>query len=169
MTRTVAFSSFFAGLLLLVQTTWLRNGIFGGIVPDLAVLLIVWVAYSNRGSEGVLTAFVAGLLCDLLSAAPLGYFAFVYVVTAYLLSSLKRSVSMDRLVVPALMGAASIIVKALASALLSLFFGDGVSAPYAFTGSRLWIETAVSAVAAPLVFLILSKFPRVFVTRRAAE
>lgn len=169
MIKSVAASSLLASIFLVIQTTWLRNGILGGIIPDLAILVIVWVGYSNRGHEGVVAAFITGLVCDVLSSSPLGYFAFIYIAAAYPLSFLKRALSMDAFIIPVLSGFSATILKGLASIFLSVLFKETVSSPYRLTALRFWVEAVLSGAFAPLLYFLLSKFSRPFITRRVTE
>ncbi len=169
MTRTVLSSTALASVLLLIQTTWLRNGLFWGVIPDFAFLLILWIAYNNKGIEGSLVAFFSGLACDLLSSSPLGFFAFLYLIPAYAVSFLRKVVDMDRFIIPVILGFAGTILKGLASILMAGIFSSDLVEPYSFTDIRFWMESILNgALAAPL-FMLLAKLKPILVTRKPSE
>lgn len=166
MIKTILSSSVIVSVLLFIQTTWLRNGVIAGVVPDFALLVIIWVAYKNERSIGSITAFVSGTVCDILSSAPLGYFSFLYVIPAYLISLLNRLISMDSIFVPFLMGFLATVLKALGSVALSLFFGPSVLNAYSFADAHLWIEAALNGVLAPPIYLLLNKTGNFLIARQ---
>lgn len=169
MITSVLASTVISSVLLFIQSTWLRNGLFWGVIPDLAFLLILWVAYNNKGFEGVILAFLSGLACDLLSSAPLGYSSFLYLPPAYAISFVRRVVDMDTLMVPAILGFSSTLLKGLASLLVALVFGSELVDSYSFSDLRFWMEAALNgAMAAPLFFLF-KKMKYLLVTRKPSE
>jgi rod shape-determining protein MreD len=169
MTVSVLASTAISALLLFIQSTWLRNGLFWGVIPDLAFLLILWVAYNNKGFEGVIVAFLCGLVSDLLSSAPLGYSSFLYIVPAYAISFLRKVVDLDRLILPVILGFSCTLLKGIASLLLALVFGSDLVDAYSFADLRFWMEAVLNgAMAAPLFFLF-RKLKYLLVTRKPSE
>lgn len=76
----------------MVQSTVLpRLRIFGG-QPDLVLLLVLAWAILDHESEGMVWAFVGGLLLDLLSGAPLGLSALLMVPITYLIGLTEAQV-----------------------------------------------------------------------------
>jgi rod shape-determining protein MreD len=158
-------SSVLASVLFFIQTTWLRNGILAGVVPDLGLLVIVWVSCKNERNVGPFTGFFSGLVCDMLSAAPVGFFAFLYVVPAYLVSVLNRIVSVDGIFVPFLLGFFATVAKAFCSIVLSAIFGSSVLNSYFLNDVHLWIEAGLNGALAPLVFLLLNMTGSFFIAK----
>jgi rod shape-determining protein MreD len=166
--RTIALSS----LLLLgcsyVQSTWLGAIAVFGVVPDLALVVLIWVSYKNGLVEGPASGFIAGFAEDFLSAAPLGFNAFVKTFVATAAGFLHGVFFIDRIVLPFALGAIGTLVKALAAGFLSLVFSGKVQC-YDVLDRVLWIEAAYNGVAAPFVFLILSPLKRLLMTERGRE
>lgn len=169
MIKTIFASTFLSSLFLIIQTTWLKNGLFWGVIPDFALLVVLWVAYSNRESQGAISGFLAGLLCDTLSSSPLGYFAFLYVVPAYAASLLKRVISMDVFFIPVILGFAGTVLKGLASVFLLILFGPKDISAYSLGDAHFWIEASLNGALAPLLFLALGKMRELFVTKKVTE
>ena len=169
MIKSVLASTALAACFLFIQTTWLKNGLISGITPDFALIVVLWVSYSNKASQGIIAAFLIGLASDLLSASPFGYFAFLYLVPAYAAAVLKQAIHMDRLFVPVLLGASGTLLKALASGILLRIFGSGAVDAYSIRDSHLWLELAFNAAISPLLCLLLEKLKPVLVARRITE
>jgi rod shape-determining protein MreD len=169
MTKTIVGSTLLASIFLVLQSTWLKNGLFWGVIPDIAFLVIIWVSYNNKSSEGVFTGFLTGFVCDLVSSSPLGYFSFIYILPAYALSFLKSVLVMDKFFVPVLMGFAGTILKGLASFILLALFGSAKINAYSMADLHFWVEAALNGAIAPLVFLLLNKLRRLLVTRKVTE
>jgi len=166
MTKTILASTFLSSVFLIIQTTWLRNGLFWGVKPDLALLVIVWVAYSNRGHQGVLTGFLTGMVCDLLSSTPLGYFPFLYIIPAYAASVLHQFVEMDAFFIPVIMGFVGTVLKGISSIFLIAIFGEDILGSYVLSDAHFWIEAVLNGAIAPLLFMALVRIRGFLVTRK---
>ena len=169
MSKSVFFGTFLSAILLLIQTTWLKDGLFWGVIPDFSFLVIIWIAYRNKNHQGIWIAFITGIICDLLSSSPLGYFSFILVLTAYIVSLARQVVVMDSFFIPVLFGFFGTLVKALGGLILLAIFGSGKVNAYYFSDLRLWIEAALNGAFAPLVFFAMGKTKRIFISKRANE
>jgi rod shape-determining protein MreD len=169
MIMPIVWGSLLSSVLLLIQTTWLRNGLFWGVIPDFSLLVIIWLSYRNKAHQGAWAGFVTGLVCDILSSSPLGYFSFILVLPAYVVSLLRQIVVMDAFFIPVLFGFFGTIIKALASlVLLGIFGPDRVNA-YSLFDMKLWIEAALNGALAPLVFYALGKTKSLFISKKVTE
>lgn len=146
-------------LMIILQSTWLDYIAIRSVVPDLTLLVIVYIAFKSPGLQGQSVGFAAGLLQDGISAGPLGLNAFIKVAVAWLANLLSGKFYIDKLLMPALFGLVATIVKALYLMLLSGFF-PGRILSYDLFGSVLWIEAGYNAVAAPVLFLLLGPLDR---------
>ncbi len=160
-TITVLFTS-------LMEAAVLSNIAFLPVMPDLVMLVIVYVSFMNSSSVGSTSGFISGLLLDFLSAAPIGLNAFTKTVTGYVAGKFAGSFNLDKIVIPALMGLGATVIKALATWILSIFFGPAVL-NYRLIGSALWLEIIANVVCAPIIFAILAQFPSLFVRRGSSE
>jgi rod shape-determining protein MreD len=163
MIRTIVLSSLLLILCNFIQSTWFGSIAILGVVPDLALIVLVWLSYENGFVEGSISGFLSGLAEDFISASPLGFHAFVKTATATAAGFLHGTFFIDRLFLPIVLGIVSTIFKALATALLSLFFGGAIHA-YNFLDRMIWIEAAYNGIIAPLVFLLLTPLKRLLVT-----
>lgn len=146
-------------ILMVVQTTWLDSIALYSVIPDLSLLAIVYISFKSPNLQGQSIGFAVGFLQDGISAAPLGLHAFIKTSVAWLANMLSGKFYIDRLLMPALFGFLSTLAKALNLLVLSVFFSGKVFT-YDFFGAGLWIEAGYNAVAAPLIFLLLSPLDR---------
>lgn len=139
----------------LIQAAWLSPIAILGVRPDLGLLAVAWLSYRNGPVEGSSVAFVTGLIDDAMSAAPLGFNAAVKTLCGWLVSFLHGSVHLDRFLMPLLLGTGVTVFKGLWVGLLAILFGGRIEA-YDLAGRTFWIEVAYNAIAAPVLFLVLS-------------
>jgi len=168
MIRTIVFSSMLLLACSYVQSTWLGAVAVLGVTPDLALVALIWISYKNGLVEGPASGFVSGFAEDLLSAAPLGFNAFIKTLVSVCAGFLHGVFFIDRALLPFVLGVAGTVAKALGAGFLALVFGDKVTC-YDFLGRTLWIEAAYNGVIAPFVFLILSLLKGLLVTERGRE
>lgn len=165
MIRSVMLSTIFLVVCDFVQSTWLGGIAIFGVVPDISLVVLIWVSYKNGLVEGPAAGFLSGLVEDFLSASPLGFHAFVKTAVATLMALLHGSFFIDRLVLPILFGIAGTLAKAIAAFALHLVFGSVIHV-YAILERTLWIEEAYNGLIAPIVFLALTPLSRFLVTER---
>lgn len=165
MLRSVLVSSLLSVFCVYAQGTWLHSIEVLSVVPDLALVVLVFTSFRNTGPEGQLTGFLSGLAQDALSASPLGLNALVRTLVGFTYALASGKIFADRVLLPVILAASATIFKALAISTVALLFPDQVVA-YDFLGSALWIEVAYNAAAAPVLFLVLGAFGPLIVTPR---
>jgi len=169
MIKSVSLASMLAVLMLFIQTTWFKNGILASATPDFALLLILWMSFSNKNIEGLLAAFIIGMAHDFLSSSPLGFHAFLYVVPAYFALLIRTSIFIDRIFMPFAAALLATIFKALLSIFLAGLFGKGTIIAYSFGSMRFWMECLMNILLAPLVFWVLTKAGKALITKSHTE
>jgi len=146
-TVTVLFFSLF-------EAAILSNLMFLPVLPDLVMLIIVYVSFMNSS--------VTGMLLDFLSASPVGLNAFTKTLTGFVAGKFSGSFNMNKVFIPAVMGGCATVFKAIVTLVLSLFFKSDVLV-YAVTGSTFWLEVLENMICAPMVFALLGLFSTLFV------
>ena len=142
---------------LLQSTAFVRLTAYVRAVPDLALCILVYIAYVNGIMTGQLTGFFSGLLIDFLSAAPLGLNALTRTIVAAATGLLKDTFILDILFLPIILCAGATILKALLFFLLHIIFPEAVPS-YAFYNLTFWIELGMNSLLAPFVFALLKLF-----------
>ncbi len=107
---------FIAGLSL--QTSVLALAGPGGIHPDFLLLAVIVLALLSDARRGALLGCAAGLLQDIVFAAPLGFFTFGKVLAGVLAGMLARQIHRDFLLSPVLIAMSLTVVVEVATFLL---------------------------------------------------
>ena len=165
MIRSVALSTLLLVACSLAQSTWFVGISILGVVPDLGLVVLIWVSYRNGLVEGPACGFLSGLAEDFISASPLGFNAFVRTAVAALAALLHGIFFVDKILLPMVLGVAGTLAKALVALVLHLVFGSAVHI-YSIVDKTLWIEAAYNGLISPLVFLALTPLSRFLVTER---
>ncbi len=151
-------------LLSLFQAIVLSGLVFLPAVPDLVLLVVLYVSFMNSSVIGSTSGFISGLLLDFLSAAPIGLNAFIKSSTGFLVGNLTGMFNLNKVFIPCFMAACATLYKAILVWILSLFFGPGVLV-YVLYGKMLYAEMLVNVLFAPVIFGFLSVFSSLFISR----
>ncbi len=165
MLKTVLVSTGIVVLLVIAQSTWFHAIAILGVVPDLALVTLVYVSFRNRGVEGQIAGFLSGIVQDFISAAPLGLNALVKTFSGFCFGLVAGSFYLDRIFLPLLFGVVATLLKALMLGVASLAFPGSVHA-YDLASPTLWVEAGYNGLASPIVFFILGMGGRLFVNER---
>jgi len=134
-------------------------------IPDLALCILVFIAYTNGTMTGQLTGFFSGFVLDFLSASPLGLNAFVRTIIGALSGFIKDTFYLDIFFLPMVLCAAATALKASIFFLLHIFFPDAVPV-YSLQTLTFWIEIGLNTLLAPLIFGFLKLFRPIYPRRR---
>lgn len=169
MTRVVLWTVLTVFFVSLFQATILTNISFLPAIPDIVLLVVLYVSFTNTSMTGSTIGFISGLLMDFLSAAPIGYNAMTKAITGFISGRFSGSFNMNKVILPVCLAFAGTFLKVLITAVLTVFFKKGII-PYDLLSSEFWLELIVNMACAPLVFGVLGLFPSLFtVDSRVAE
>ena len=153
-TKAIIMSVLLLGASVLVQTTLLGGIAIGGVRPDLTFVLLMFVALRRGPMVGQLSGFAVGIVEDLVSLSPLGFHALLRATSGFLYGLFLGNVYVDPLLIPVVFAAAGTLLKALFTLLLEGIFSVSAGGFAPFTGP-LWIELALNAALAPILFALL--------------
>ena len=140
----------------LLQSTVLHIISFQGVIPDLSLIAVIFIANRNGSIFGQSAGFAGGMVEDFLSLSPLGFHALLKTVVGFLAGISFGVVFFGSLFMPMLMvGAASILKNLLAAVLLAI---TGDTASIGVFSLRTLIEIAYTMILAPFVFALLGFF-----------
>ncbi|HVZ70812.1 MAG TPA: rod shape-determining protein MreD [Polyangia bacterium] len=155
-----------AYLLLILQSTVLELAPVRMAAPSLGLLVVMHVALSNKWSvsSAAIVAFATGYLLDLVSGAPQGVHALVFVLMALFARALSVRVAVTGIV----MSAAASFVASLFAALLIVIVRAQVSPEGGYGGLRQApIEAVLTAIVGPFVLGLLRRIDGKIDTVRA--
>jgi len=145
-----------AYLLLILQSTVLELAPVRMAAPSLGLLVVMHVGLSNKWSisSAALVAFATGYLLDLVSGAPQGVHALVFVLMAIFARALSVRVAVTGIV----MAAAASFVASLLAALLIVIVRAQVAPEGGYSGLRQApFEALLTAFAGPFVLGLLRR------------
>jgi rod shape-determining protein MreD len=157
MDRTLRFVLVSAVLLaaaVILQSTALEYVAIGGVKPDLALIMLVFVAVRGGPMAGQVSGFVSGLVQDFLSLPPLGMSALVRTTIGLIYGRLQGALAAGSVLAPVLLVLLATVMKGallwVAASLLAPAFRLRLT-----TGSL--IELGYNSLLAPLVFAGLGR------------
>ena len=135
-------------------------------LPDLILILVVYIALYNGTTAGVVTGFCSGFIFDFLSLAPLGLHSFMFTVVGFLYGMLYRKYNVQRIVFPLFLAFSATLLKAGLLFALRFLFGQSIQV-YNMTSLSFWFEAVFNTIAAPLFFVLFGLFPSAFKVQEA--
>jgi rod shape-determining protein MreD len=147
---------FVAYLLLILQSTVLELAPVRMAAPSLGLLVVMHVGLSAKWSvsSASVVAFATGYLLDLVSGAPQGVHAFVFVLMALFARALSVRVAVTGIV----MSAAASFVASLLAAVIIVIVRAQVAPEGGYGGLRQApIEAVLTAIAGPFVLGLLRR------------
>ena len=169
MVKKIVWSLILTLLAALLQSTILsRFLIYVHAIPDLALCLLVYVAYINGTMTGQLTGFFSGFLLDFISASPLGLNAFVRTIIGAIAGFIKDTFYLDHFFLPMALCAGATAFKAFVFFLLHFLFPEAVPT-YTLTNLVFWVELGMNTLSAPIIFGILRLFGSLLARTRESD
>ena len=141
----------------LLETALLSNVVFLPVVPDLLLLVVLYISVQNGPLTGEATGFVSGLLLDFLTAAPLGLNCLLRTLLGFFAGLFHDVLNISKIMIPAMLALFATIAKAIIIGFISFFFPNGVITYDLFSAS-FGMELLFNVILAPLVFAFLSLF-----------
>ena len=141
-------------LAVVLQSTLLHWVAIRGVIPDLGLIILVFVAIRRGSMTAQLSGFAAGIVEDFLSLSPLGFHAFIRTMVGFLYGLTVGSIFVDPILMPLILTIVATFFKGLISSLLVSFLSIPAAGFSVFAGP-LWIELGYNAVLAPFLFALL--------------
>ena len=131
------------------------------ITPDLLVALVVVLTFWPGGEDDVLVAcWVLGLMKDLISAAPLGCYAFSFGMLALVIRRLRETIYGDRLLPMMLVTVLGSFGVEQMVYLLSSFKGEDLGGHYRELSKMMVFSALLSGLATPYINWLVQKIHR---------
>lgn len=86
----IIISALFIIISFLLQSSVFPHLSFGGIIPNLMIIITASYGFMRGKKEGLLVGFFSGLLIDVFFGDILGYYAFIYMYIGYLNGIFRR-------------------------------------------------------------------------------
>ena len=161
MSKVIVWTSLTAFFIGLLQTAVFSHIAAIKVTPDLIMLIIVYAAISNGSKVGMVCGFIAGILVDFLSVAPLGLSSFIFTLAGFIIGKFCGMYNVNRVLLPVLLGISAFLFKTGLLFILNLVFGKNIHV-YNIFHINFLIELALNTFFAPVVFLFLTMFSSTF-------
>ncbi|MBO5236578.1 MAG: rod shape-determining protein MreD [Spirochaetaceae bacterium] len=162
MIRSVVSTFFLMFFVVLIETALLSNIFFLPAVPDLLLLVLLFLSVNNGSTFGEVSGFYSGFLLDFLSASPLGLNSLIRTVIGFLTGLFHKTLNVRGFFIPALMGFLGTLSKVILIQIISFFFPQGIITYNIFSTGFIF-ELILNTLLCPCVFFLLSLFPSFFV------
>ena len=126
MIRSVVSTFFLMFFVVLIETALLSNIFFLPAVPDLLLLVLLFLSVNNGSTFGEVSGFYSGFLLDFLSASPLGLNSLIRTVIGFLTGLFHKTLNVRGFFIPALMGFLGTLSKVILIQIISFFFPQGI-------------------------------------------
>jgi rod shape-determining protein MreD len=163
-----AFSLFLILIAALLQSTLFFRLSIRYAVPDIALLILVFVSYTNGRHVGQLTGFLGGALLDFISFSPLGLNMLIRTVIGSLAGLMKGMFFLDPVFLPMVLCVSATFLKAGFLAALNLLFSGEIPS-YNFSAATFWIELAMNTLLAPFLFAFFKLFANLLTIKAGGE
>lgn len=157
MIRNTIWTVILATAAVILQSTLLSRLALFNVIPDLALCILIYSAYTNGTMTGQISGFLSGIFQDFLSASPLGMNCLIRTLSGALTGIFKGAFFLDIIFLPVILCALATLFKAFLHFILNMVFGAMIPS-YPFFSMTLWIELAMNSLLAPLLFFLLKKF-----------
>ena len=138
---------------LLFQTTLFHFLPFVHVIPDLMLILCVYLGLHQHSFAGSTGAFLLGYFTDSVSGSAVGLHAFALSLVFFIVYLVSRRLWMDNVIANVAMVFVAALLKTVVVAGLLSFIGAPVS--WATFLSGMWLEALVAALFTPIVFRLL--------------
>jgi rod shape-determining protein MreD len=154
--RTLAIAAILVAALAL-QSTVVAQVTLLGVIPQLVLIVVVSLAFTDGPRVGVVTAFAGGLLQDLLlPQAIVGLTALVYVLIAYAVGSFREYSTTESVWAPVAAVALSSLLAEASYALLAVMLGQPWVS-FIFTVKVIGLVVLYNTLLTPLLFPLIRR------------
>lgn len=157
MWKSLSISSFILLCATLIESSILTNISILPVVPDLLLIIVLFISLENGKLMGETTGFISGLFLDFVSACPFGLNCLLRTIIGYIGGLFNKTLNTSGIILPALLGLCATVCKVLLLWLFSFLYPSSVIAYSPFTMNFL-LEILMNTILTPLIFKFLRLF-----------
>ena len=153
----------------ILQCTVFRSLAFGGIIPNLMIILTSSFGFMRGDREGLIIGFFCGLLCDIFYGDILGFYALMYMYIGFVNGKFSRIFYPEDIKLPIALIVVSDLTYGIVCYILQFLLRGKFDFPYYFT--RVILPEAVYTIMVTIILypLILKINERLEVKERRSE
>lgn len=149
----------------LLQSTLLEYVAVYGVIPDVILIIILFISLKEGSKWGEIFGFFTGMLIDFLSLSPLGFFALIYCTIGFIMGLTNRNVSTDSLLTQIVFLIMALLIKFALSIFLIMLFSIETTS-LSFISRNLPLEIAYSTIIVPFFFAITNRITQLGRSKR---
>ncbi|MCF7938351.1 MAG: rod shape-determining protein MreD [Spirochaetales bacterium] len=158
MIRRVLISALIMAGIVVLKSTLLADFTLFQVQPDFVLIVLIVVSLRKGAFVGETSGFLVGLVEDMMSISPPGFYASIRLITGFLYGLIRNNIFIDPVLMPMLIVIAGTILKGLLAGIIgSIFAIESINVD--LLGSQFWIEAGLNAVLAPFLFAVLKMIP----------
>ena len=153
----------------ILQCTVFRSLAFGGIIPNLMIILTSSFGFMRGEREGLVIGFFCGLLCDIFYGNILGFYALMYMYIGFVNGKFSRIFYHEDIKLPIALIVVSDLTYGIVCYVLQFLLRGKFDLPYYFT--KVILPEAVYTIMVTIILypLILKINERLEVKERRSE
>ena len=158
MIKSFLISVFILLCTVILESSILSNISFFYVVPDLALICLLYFSLLNGKSFGETTGFFSGLFLDFITGIPLGFNCLLRTIIGYITGLFSELVIVSGFVIPILTVGIGTIAKEILTFIISLIFPNiNIYIPGIISHQFLY-EFLINIILSPFVFKFLDFF-----------
>ena len=154
--RRIIVNFIFIIISFILQTTLFRALDFGGIAPNLLMIVTASMGFIKGDKAGLLTGFLCGLLIDIFFGTYLGFFALIYMYIGFIVGKLHIVFFSQNVAIPILVITISDFIYGFICYVLMFLFRTKFDIGY-YMGTVIVPEVVYTAIIAIFVYPIILK------------
>ena len=143
---------------IILESTVLSNISFLLVVPDLVLIITIYLSLLNGKLYGETTGFISGLFLDFTTGVPFGFNCIYRTLMGYFYGLISHSVIISGIIMPVLSVGIGTIAKRLFIIILSLIYPNLHLNVYGFISDQFLFEFIANVALSPFIFKFLSFF-----------
>lgn len=158
MIKSFLISAFILLCSIVLESSILSNISFFYVVPDFALICLLYFSLLNGKTFGELNGFASGLFLDFITGIPFGFNCLLRTIIGYICGFFSEIIIISGVIIPILTVGIGTIAKAILIQLISIFFPNiSIYVPSIISYQFLY-EFLINIVLSPFVFKFLDLF-----------
>ena len=156
MVKSLVINFLIIAVAVLLQSTVMSFIAIYDIIPDLVMVIVIFISLKTGSLKGEISGFAGGLLIDFLSLAPLGFHCIIYAVVGFITGLTEKNVSTESILTQFLFIMIGLVCKYLISSLIIVVFSVETTS-FFLMGRHFFLELAYTILITPLIFAVANR------------
>ncbi|MBI3399133.1 MAG: rod shape-determining protein MreD [Deltaproteobacteria bacterium] len=150
-------------LFLVIESTLFRILLPSLLIPDVILIMTIYLGFHNASIEGVLTTFILGYIADVFSGGIIGLSSFTLILIFLITTGLSKTITLNSMLVKIAGTIFLSIVKGIFTYIALIFLNQAIPFYIIFP---IAISTGISS---SFIFILLSKIESYFASYKGED